>query len=120
VTVATAVKDIAWAARQGREDRKARTQCRRYKSFLNRYNLPRSEKTLAMWTKYYRSLRQAPASTQRNSPRPSKRAGPSRSSALSDERMARLRDLQRKLNPRRRLGTPGGDDFGLPGHTGDS
>ena len=28
-----------------------------------------------------------------------KRAGPSRSSALSDERLARLRDLQRKLNP---------------------
>ena len=99
LTVATAEKDIAWAARQGRQDRKARTQCRNYNSFLNRYNMRRSEKTWEMWTHYYRSSRQAPASTQRKSPSPSKHAGPSRSSPFSDERLARLRDLQRKLNP---------------------
>jgi uncharacterized Zn finger protein (UPF0148 family) len=54
-----------------------------------------------MWVEYHRSSRQAPASTrpQRKNPSPGKRTGPSRSSALSDERMARLRDLQRKLNP---------------------
>jgi hypothetical protein len=50
---------------------------------------------------YHRSSRQAPGSAQpqRKSPSPSKRTGPPRSSALSDERLARLRDLQRKLNP---------------------
>jgi hypothetical protein len=99
VTVTTAEKDIAWAARQGQQDRKARTQCGSYKSFLKRYNLRRSEKALEMWTKYYRFPRQARESTQRKSPSPSKHAGPSRSSALSDERLARLRELQRKLNP---------------------
>jgi hypothetical protein len=52
-----------------------------------------------MWAEYHRSPRQAPASTQSTSPGPIKRTGPSRSSALSDERLARLRDLQRKLNP---------------------
>ena len=52
-----------------------------------------------MWAEYHRSSRQAPASTQRTSPGPGKRTGPSRSSALSEERLARLRDLQRKLNP---------------------
>jgi hypothetical protein len=98
-TVATAEKDIGWAACQGRKDRKARTQCESYQSFLKRNNLRGSEKTREMWTEYYRSSRQAPASTQRRSSSPSKRAAPSRSSALSDERLARLRDLQRKLNP---------------------
>ncbi len=99
VTVATAEKDIAWAARQGRQDREARTQCGSYESFLRRYNLRRSEKTWEMWTEYHRSSRQAPASTQRKDLNPGKRTGPPRSSALSDERLARLRDLQRKLNP---------------------
>jgi hypothetical protein len=99
VTVATAEKGIAWAVRQGGQDRKARTQCGSYKSFIKHYDLRRSEKTWELWTEYYRSSRQAPASTQRKSPSPSKRAGPSRSSALSPERLARLRDLQRKLNP---------------------
>lgn len=51
-----------------------------------------------MWADYHRSSRLAPASTQRTSPGPGKRTGPSRSSALSEERLARLRDLQRKLN----------------------
>jgi uncharacterized Zn finger protein (UPF0148 family) len=99
VTVATAEKDIAWAARQGRQDRKARTHCRSFKSFLKRYNLRRSEKAWEMWTVYYRSSRQASASTQRKSPGLNKAVGPSHSSALSDERLAALRELQRKLNP---------------------
>jgi hypothetical protein len=98
-TVATAERDIAWAARQGRQDRKSRTRCGSYQSFLKCYNLRRSEKTWEMWTEYYRSSRQAPASTRHKSPSPSKRTGPSRSSALSDERLARVRDLQRKINP---------------------
>ena len=34
VTAATAEKDIAWAARQGANDRKAGTECRKYKNFL--------------------------------------------------------------------------------------
>ena len=52
-----------------------------------------------MWAEYHRPSRQAPASTQRTSSGPGKRTGPPRSSALNDERLARLRDLQRKLNP---------------------
>ncbi len=54
-----------------------------------------------MRAEYHRSSRQAPASTrpQRKSPSRGKRTGPSRSSARSDVRQARLRDLQRKLNP---------------------
>lgn len=99
VTVAAGEKDIAWAARQGWQDRKARMECGSYKSFLNRYHLRSSEKTREMWTQYCRSSRQTPTSTQRKSPGPSRRAGPSRSSVFSDERLARLRDLQRKLNP---------------------
>jgi hypothetical protein len=99
VTVTTAEKDIAWAVRQGRQDRKSGTQCGSYKGFLNRYNLRRFEKAWEMWTAYYRSSRQAPASTQRKSPSPRRRAEPSRSSPFSDERLARLRELTRKLNP---------------------
>jgi hypothetical protein len=52
-----------------------------------------------MWAEYHRSPRQAPTSTKRTNPSPGQHTGPSRSSALSDERLARLRDLQRKLNP---------------------
>jgi hypothetical protein len=92
-------KDMAWAGRQGRQDRKTRTPCASYKSFLKRYNLRRSEKTWEMWTVYYRSSRRASASTQCKSPIPSKHLDPPRSSALSEERMARVRELQRKLNP---------------------
>jgi hypothetical protein len=99
VTGVTAGKGIAWALRQGRQDRMARTRCGSYKSFLERHNLRRSEKTWEMWTEYCRSSRWVPASTQRKSPSTNKRARPSRSSALSDERMARVRELQRKLNP---------------------
>lgn len=99
MTVATAEKDIAWAARQGRQDRKAQTRCGSYQIFLKRYNLRRSEKTWEIWTEYHQSPRQAPTSTPRKNPSPSKRAGHSRSSPFSDERLARLRDLQRKLNP---------------------
>jgi hypothetical protein len=99
VISAAVEKDIAWAVRQGRQDHKIRTQCVSYKSFLRRHNLRRSERTWEMWTAYYRSSRQTSASTRRKSPSPSRRAEPSRSSALSDERIARLRELQRKLNP---------------------
>ena len=52
VTVATAEDDIAWASRQGTNDRKAGTQCRKYKSFLRIHNLPRSQFTLRMWDAY--------------------------------------------------------------------
>jgi hypothetical protein len=52
MTAATAEKGIAWAARQGADDRKARTVCRKYKNFLRIYNLPRSQFTLRMWNAY--------------------------------------------------------------------
>jgi len=97
--VRAGVKDVTWAARQGREDRKAGTPCGSYKGFRKRYNLVKSEKTNEMWIRYYRSSRPVPTSTQRKSPSPRKRTDPSRSSALSEERMTRLRHLQRQLNP---------------------
>jgi hypothetical protein len=52
MTAATAEKGIAWAARQGVDDRKAGTVCRKYKNFLRIYNLPRSQFTLRMWNAY--------------------------------------------------------------------
>ena len=52
MTVATAEKGIAWAACQGVDDRKAGTECRKYKNFLRIYNLPRSQFTLRMWNAY--------------------------------------------------------------------
>jgi hypothetical protein len=65
MTVATAGKGIAWAARQGVDDRKAGTECRKYKNFLRIYNLPRSQFTLKMWNAYL------PASHPARSVRPS-------------------------------------------------
>ena len=52
VTDVIAGKDIAWAARQGTNDRNAGTACRKYKNFLNIYKLPRSPFTLRMWNAY--------------------------------------------------------------------
>jgi hypothetical protein len=45
---AAGAKDVTWAARQGRADRKAGTQRRRYKHFLSAYSLPESGLTLQM------------------------------------------------------------------------
>ena len=52
MTVVIAEKDIAWAARQGANDRNAGTECRKYKNFLSIYKLPRSPFTLRMWNAY--------------------------------------------------------------------
>ena len=52
VTTATAGKDITWAARQGADDRKAGTECRKYRAFLRIYSLPMSQFTLRMWNAY--------------------------------------------------------------------
>ena len=93
------VKDVNWAARQGREDRKTGTRCGSCKAFRKRYNLWESEKTDEMWSRYFRSSQPVPTNTQREGPSPRKRTGPSRSSALSEERLKRLQALQRKLNP---------------------
>ena len=52
VTAVAAGKDLAWAAVQGANDRKAGLNCRKYKDFLRIYNLPRSSFTLRMWNAY--------------------------------------------------------------------
>jgi hypothetical protein len=65
MTVATSEKGIAWAARQGADDRKAGTVCQKYKNFLRIYNLPRSQFTLRMWNAYL------PASQSARPARPS-------------------------------------------------
>lgn len=59
-TVAGTEKDIEWAARQGVRDRKAGTECRKYKDFLRAYNLPRSPFTLRMWNAYLPSSQPEP------------------------------------------------------------
>ena len=72
VTAATAGKDIAWAARQGANDRKAGTECRKYKNFLRIYNLPRSPFTLRMWNAYLPARQPTP----KNNARAGVRRGP--------------------------------------------
>lgn len=72
MTIATAEKGIAWAACQGAADRKAGTECRKYKNFLRIYNLSRSQFTLRMWNAYL------PASQQTRPARPSAPAPKSR------------------------------------------
>jgi hypothetical protein len=45
-------KDIEWAARQGVRDRKAGTECRKYKTFLITYELHKSDASLRLWNAY--------------------------------------------------------------------
>jgi hypothetical protein len=59
VTVATAGKGIAWAARQGANDRQAGTECRKYKKFLITYELPRSDTSLRLWNTYLKQTKVA-------------------------------------------------------------
>jgi hypothetical protein len=58
--IAHGVKDVTWAARQGRIDRKAGTDCRKYKRFIGTYNLSESGLTLQMWTAYKQATQQTP------------------------------------------------------------
>jgi len=68
-TAAAAGKDIAWAARQGENDRKAGTACPRYKAFLAIHNLPKSQFTLRMWNAYLPAS-QPTRPVRRNTPPP--------------------------------------------------
>src|ERR1700689_2751246 len=49
MTAPTTEKGISWAARQGANDWKAGTACRKYQRFLRIYNLPGTQFTLRMW-----------------------------------------------------------------------
>lgn len=69
MTAATVEKDVAWAARQGTNDRRAGTECRRYKNFLRIYNLPRSQFTLRMWNAYLPAKQPMPKSIARSGDR---------------------------------------------------
>jgi hypothetical protein len=65
--------DIAWATRQGTDDRKAGTECRKYKNFLSVYKLPSSPLTLRMWNAYLLTRQSAlnyapPRGTKRTRP----------------------------------------------------
>jgi len=70
---ATAPKDIAWATRQGTDDRNAGTECRKYKKFLSIYRLPSSPLTLQLWNAYLLARQSAPKNGPR---RGGKRKGP--------------------------------------------
>ncbi len=52
VTTAAGVKDVKWAARRGRMDRKTGTACGRYQKFLSTYSLSDSKLARQMWTAY--------------------------------------------------------------------
>ena len=52
VTIAAGAKDVKWATRQGRMDRKAGTACQRYQHFRSTYRLSESKLTHQMWTAY--------------------------------------------------------------------
>lgn len=112
VTVATAEKDIEWAARQGATARNAATECRKYKVFLRTYNLSRSPFTLRMWNAYFSSRHPKPTSIPRVkgrrvpsiTPIPSQRPSPAavaqrnRESAARQEREDRIAALLMQLN----------------------
>jgi hypothetical protein len=71
---AIAPKDIAWATRQGTNDRNAGTECRKYKKFLGIYKLPSSGLTLQLWNAYLLARQSsAPKSVPRSG---GKRKGP--------------------------------------------
>jgi len=70
---AIAPKDIAWATRQGANDRNAATECRKFKKFLNIYKLPSSPLTLRLWNAYLLARQPAPKNA---STRGGKRKGP--------------------------------------------
>jgi len=52
VTAPTKTRDVTWAARRGRLDRKAGTACRGYQQFCGVYGLNDSKLTRQMWTAY--------------------------------------------------------------------
>jgi hypothetical protein len=58
---AIAANDVAWAARQGTNDRAAGTECPKYKHFLSRYRLPCSPRSLRMWNAYILARQPPPA-----------------------------------------------------------
>jgi hypothetical protein len=62
---AFAGKGIAWATRQGTNDRNAGTECRKYKNFLSIYKLPRSPFTLHMWNAYLLARQATPKNAAR-------------------------------------------------------
>jgi hypothetical protein len=70
VAAATLGEDIAWAVRQGADDRKAGTACPTYKNFLRIYNLPGTQFSLRMWNAYL--LASQPAKPVRSNALPSK------------------------------------------------
>ncbi len=70
---AFAPKDIAWATRQGTNDRNAGTACRKYKNFLGIYKLPSSPLTRQLWNAYLLARQPAPKKATR---RGRKRKGP--------------------------------------------
>lgn len=104
VTVATTEDDIAWASRQGTNDRKAGTQCRKYKSFLRIHNLPRSQFTLRMWDAYLLASQPTkPAPLNTPPPNPKQKSRWTRGLALTDTTTPRRKTVRRydRVEPRK-------------------
>jgi hypothetical protein len=96
VIAATAEDDIAWASRQGTNDRKAGTQCRKFKSFLRIHNLPRSQFTLRMWNAYLLASQPTkPARLNTPPPKPKQKSRWTRGLTLSDTTTPRRKTVRR-------------------------
>ena len=103
MTVATAEKGIAWAARQGLDDRKAGTECRKYKNFLRIHNLPKSQFTLRMWNAYLPASQSTkPARLNTQPPKPKQKSRWTRGLTLGDTTTPRRKAVRRydRVEPR--------------------
>jgi hypothetical protein len=104
VTVATSEDDIAWASRQGTNDRKVGTQCRKYKSFLRIHNLPRTQFTLRMWDVYLLASQPTkPARLNTPPPNPMHKSRWTRGLTLSDTTTPHRKTARRydRVEPRK-------------------
>jgi hypothetical protein len=104
MTAATTEKGIAWAARQGANDRNARTACRKYQRFLRLYNLPGTQFTLRMWNAYLLAS-QPTKPVRRNTPppKPKQKSRWTRGLTFSDGITPRHKSVRRydRVKPRR-------------------
>jgi hypothetical protein len=65
----TTRKNPAWAERQGHEDAIAGRPCRKYKTFLSKYKLDKSDASLQLWNAYHKKTQQTNVNTSPPKPK---------------------------------------------------